>query len=283
MLSRTPSGVLVVAAIASVQTGGALAVHLFHRVGPGGAAALRLTIAGIVLLAIGRPRITTEQRRHLPLAALFGLVLAGMNYSFYLAIDRIPLGIAVSLEFVGPLMVAVGGSRRRLDLLWVALAAGGILALTHGGGRPVSGEGVGFALLAGACWGVYIHVSARVGRVFHRGSGLTVAMCVGAVATLPVGIADGGSQLLTLPALGLGAAVGLLSSAIPYSFELEALRRIAPAVFGVLMSLEPAVAALAGLIVLGQSLSGRALVGIALVVAASAGAARRSREVPVEV
>ena len=283
VLARTPSGVLVVAAIASVQTGGALAVHLFHRVGPGGAAALRLSIAAIVLVAIGRPQLTAEQRRRLPLAALFGLVLAGMNYSFYLAIDRIPLGIAVSLEFVGPLLVAVGGSRRAVDLVWVALAAAGILALTHGGGRPVNGEGVAFALLAGACWGVYIHVSARVGRAFARGTGLTVAMCVGALATLPVGIADAGAQLITLPALALGAAVGLLSSAIPYSFELEALRRIAPSVFGVLMSLEPAMAALAGLIVLGQSLSARALLGIALVVAASAGAARRSREAPVEV
>lgn len=283
VLARTPSGVLVIAAIASVQFGGALAVHLFNTVGPGGAVALRLTTASLVLLVINRPRIAPRQRRHLPLALLFGLVLAGMNLSFYYALDRIPIGIAVSLEFVGPLAVGVGGSRRPLDLVWVGLAAGGILALTHGGTRPINGEGVAFALFAGACWGAYILVSARVGRAFERGTGLSIAMCVGAVATLPVGIADGGGHLLDARSLALGAAVGMLSSAIPYSFELEALRRIATSVFGVLMSIEPAMAALAGFLVLGQSLSARALAGVALVIGASVGASRRSPEAPIDV
>jgi inner membrane transporter RhtA len=283
-LARAPSGGLVIAAIASVQFGGALAVHLFATVGPGGAVLLRLASASIVLAVVSRPRLDRVPLRQLPLVAAFGLVLAGMNLSFYASIDRIPLGIAVSLEFVGPLAVAVAGSRRWIDLVWVALAIAGILALTHvGGARSVDGLGVAFALLAGGCWGGYILLSARVGRSFERGTGLSLAMCFAALVTLPVGIAAAGAQLVAPRALALGCAVGMLSSAIPYSFELEALRRIAPPVFGVLMSLEPAMAALAGLLVLGQGLSGRTLVGMALVISASAGASRRTRGAPTAV
>jgi inner membrane transporter RhtA len=283
VLARAPSGGLVVAAIASVQFGSALAATLFARVGPGGAVALRLLSATIVLLAVWRPRLQRRARRELLLAGVFGIVLAGMNLSFYNAIDRIPLGIAVTIEFVGPLAVAVGGSRRRIDLLWVSLAAAGIVALTHGGTHGLNGLGVAFALIAGCLWGAYILLSARLGRAFERGTGLALSLCVASVAALPVGVLAGGAHLLEPRSLALGAAVGILSSAIPYSFELEALRRIAAPVFGVLMSLEPAMAALAGLIVLGQSLSGRALVGIALVVAASIGASRRTRDAPVAV
>ena len=214
----------------------------------------------------------------------FGLVLAGMNLSFYASIDRIPLGVAVSLEFVGPLAVAVAGSRRWSDLVWVGLAVAGILALTQPGGtRPVDGLGVAFALLAGCCWGGYILLSARVGRSFEGGTGLSLAMCFAALVTLPVGVASAGSRLVDIPTLALGCAVGMLSSAIPYSFELEALRRITPPVFGVLMSLEPAMAALAGLVVLGQGLSVRTLVGMGLVISASIGASRRTTEAPTAV
>ena len=284
ILSRAPSGGLVIAAIASVQFGGALAVHLFARVGPAGAVLLRLASASIVLVAISRPRLGRIPLNRLPLAAAFGLVLAGMNLSFYQSINRIPLGIAVSLEFVGPLAVAVAGSRRRIDLLWVALALAGILALTHADGAgTVDGLGVAFALLAGGCWGGYILLSARVGQAFERGTGLSLAMCFATLVTLPVGIAAAGAQLVTPRALALGCAVGMLSSAIPYSFELEALRRIPPPVFGVLMSLEPAMAALAGLLVLGQGLSVRTLMGMALVISASIGASRRTREPPTAV
>jgi inner membrane transporter RhtA len=279
-LAHAPSGGLVVAAITSVQLGGALAVHLFGWVGPSGAVALRMLFAALVVLAISPPRLGGRALHRLPLAAAFGLVVAGMTLSFYGALHRIPLGIAVSLEFVGPLTVAVAGSRRPVDLIWVALAGGGILALTRGGGEPISGLGVALALLAGALWGAYILLSARVGRAFERGAGLTLALCVATLVTLPVGVATAGSALLEPRALALGAVIGILSSAIPYSFELEALRRIAPPVFGVLMSLEPAVAALAGLIVLGQSLSGRAILGIALVVAASVGASLHGRRAP---
>jgi inner membrane transporter RhtA len=238
----------------------------------------------VVLVAISRPRFDRVPLRRLPLVAAFGLVLAGMNLSFYASIDRIPLGIAVSLEFVGPLAVAVAGSRRRIDLVWVALAITGILALTHiGGARAVDGLGIAFALLAGCCWGGYILLSARVGRTFERGTGLSLAMCFAALVTLPVGVAAAGTQLVAPRALALGCAVGMLSSAIPYSFELEALRRIAPPVFGVLMSLEPAMAALAGLLVLGQGLSVRTVAGMVLVITASIGASRRTTRAPTDV
>lgn len=182
----------------------------------------------------------------------FGVALAAMNLTFYEAIDRIPLGAAVTLEFVGPLTVAVLGSRRALDLLWVTLAAAGILALADLGGGSIDALGAGLALLAGVFWGSYILLSERVGQVFPGGAGLALAMLLGALVLLPV------------------------SSAIPYSLELEALRRLPSGVFGVLMSTEPAMAALAGVVVLGEGLSTRELVAIALVVVASAGAARRA-------
>jgi inner membrane transporter RhtA len=283
LISRTPSGVLVVGAIASVQFGSAIAATLFAQVGSSGAVLLRLVSATIVLLALWRPRIRGLTARELSLAALFGVVLAGMNLSFYAALHRIPLGIAVTIEFVGPLAVAVSGSRRPIDLLWVALAAGGILALTHGAGHALNGLGIALALLAGTLWGAYILVNARVGRAFPGATGLALAMCVATVVALPFGVAAGGTHLLEPRSLALGAAVGMLSSAIPYSFEIEALRRIAPSVFGVLMSLEPAMAALAGFIVLGQGLSARSLLGMALVVIASVGASRRARDAPVAV
>jgi inner membrane transporter RhtA len=281
LIARAPSGALVVGAIASIQFGAALAATLFQRIGPGGTVSLRLAFGSLVLIAVWRPAVRGRDPRELALAVVFGLVLGAMNLSFYESLHRIPLGIAVALEFVGPLTVALLGSRRPLDLLWVGLAAGGILALTRTGSHPLSGLGVGLALLAGVFWGLYIILNARLGRVYEGASGLALAMCVATVAVFPAGVLEGGGHLLDGESLLLGAAVGLLSSAIPYTFEVEALRRIAPPVFGVLMSLEPAVAALAGLIVLGQRLALRELIGIALVVAASVGASRRAREAPV--
>jgi inner membrane transporter RhtA len=273
-LQRAPSGALVVGAIASVQFGASLAATLFQRVGPAGTVFLRLSSAAIVLLALWRPRLRGRSRYELLLAGAFGLVLAGMNLSFYEALQRIPLGIAVAIEFVGPLAVAVAGSRRRLDALWVGLAVLGILALTHGGAHSLSGTGVALALLAGCLWGCYILLNARLGRAFAGSTGLTLALCMAALVTLPVGVAVAGTHLLEPSCLALGAAVGVLSSAIPYTFEVEALRRIAAPLFGVLMSLEPAMAALAGFVVLGQGLGVRALLGIALVMCASVGASR---------
>jgi inner membrane transporter RhtA len=283
LLARAPSPALVLGAIASVQFGSALATTIFVRVGPAGAVLLRLVFASVVLVALWRPAVRTRSRRDLMLAAFFGLVLAAMNLTFYEAIKRIPLGVGVTIEFIGPLTVAIAGSRRRSDLVWVALAAGGIVALMRGGVHGLDVLGVVFALIAGCMWGTYILVNARVGRVFEEGTGLGVAMCVAALAALPFGIAEGGAHILQPHSLAVGAAVGMLSSAIPYTFEMEALRRIATNVFGVLMSLEPAMAALAGFIVVGQGLSARELVGIGLVVVASLGASRTIRKPSVAV
>ncbi|HTP19101.1 MAG TPA: hypothetical protein VMJ65_05820, partial [Solirubrobacteraceae bacterium] len=183
-LARTPSGVLVVSAIASVQFGSAIAAKLFAQIGPAGAVSLRLVFGTIILLALWRPRMHGYTRYQLGLACLFGLVLGCMNLSFYSALHRIPLGIAVTLEFVGPLTVAVAGSRRPIDLLWVAIAAAGIIALTQGDTNHLNALGVFFALLAGALWGTYIIVNARVGRAFEGGTGLALAMCVASVVIL---------------------------------------------------------------------------------------------------
>jgi inner membrane transporter RhtA len=258
---------LVVAAVTSLQFGAGLAVTLFDELGPAGAACLRLSIAAVVLLAIWRP----SPRGDLRLAAAFGITLGLMNLCIYEAMDRIPLGIAVTIEFWGPLAVAVIGSRRPLDLLWVALAATGIVLLADPGGT-LDKTGVAFAFVAGALWAVYIGLSARVGRVFPGGSGLAIAMVFGALVTLPVGL---DSDLLAPEVLAVGAVVAIASSVLPYSFELEALRHIPTRVFGVLMSLEPAVAALAGLVVLGQALGGVEWLAVGLVVVASAGATAR--------
>jgi inner membrane transporter RhtA len=268
-----PPTLLVLAAVTSVQFGAAIAKTLFDEIGPGGTVFLRLLFGAIVVAAIWRPRVAGHEPREIRLAVAFGLVLAAMNYSFYESIERIPLGIAVTLEFVGPLGVAVFGSRRPRDLLWVALAAAGILLLSDFGAADLDSLGVALALTAGALWAAYILLSARVGQAFPGGSGLALALVVATVPLAPVGIADAGADLLVPWVLAAAAAVGLLSSAIPYALELEALRRLPVGVFGVLMSLEPAVGALAGFVVLGEGLVAREVVAIGLVVAASAGAA----------
>jgi inner membrane transporter RhtA len=275
-LDRVPSPALIVTGIASVQIGAAFATTMFDRVGASGTVMLRLVFAALMLLVLWRPRVGSMTRRQWLLAAAFGVALAVMNFAFYQAIARIPLGIAVAVEFLGPLAVAVLGSRRAVDVAWVALAALGVLALTHGSAHGLDTFGIVCALIAGAAWAAYILVNARVGQAFSDGTGLAVAMCIGTALTIGPGIAEGGTQLLSGHMLLVGAAVGLLSSAVPYSLELEALRRITPRVFGVLMSLEPAVAALAGFVIIGQGLTLREVAGVTLVVAASAGAARAS-------
>jgi inner membrane transporter RhtA len=277
---RVPPTVLVLAGVSSVQFGAALAKSLFDELGAGGTVFLRVVAAALVLALIWRPRVAGHGSRDLWLAGLFGLSLAAMNFAFYASLDRIPLGIAVTFEFVGPLGVAVFGSRKPVDLLWVALAAAGILLLSDFGGAELDGLGVALALTAGAFWAAYILLSARVGQAFPGGGGLTLAMLVASVMLAPAGIAEGGADLLLPWILAAGFAVGILSSAIPYTLELEALRRMPAGVFGVLMSIEPAVAALAGFILLGEDLAARELAAILLVVAASAGAAREARVAP---
>jgi inner membrane transporter RhtA len=263
---------LVVAGVATAQFGAGFAVTLFDELGPAGAAFLRLFFAAVVLVAIWRPRLRGRPLADLRLAVTFGVALGVMNLSIYSAMDRIPLGVAVTIEFAGPMAVAVLGSRRPLDLLWVALAATGIVLLTDPGGGSLNSTGVMFALLAATMWAFYILLAERTGRVFPGGSGLAVAMVAGAVVIAPPGIVQAGSELLRPELLAAGVAVAMASSVLPYSLDLEALRRLPANVFGVLMSLEPAVAALAGLVILGQDLSLGEWAAIALVVVASAGA-----------
>jgi len=271
---------LVLLAVSSVQVGGALAKTLFDDLGPGGTVFLRVVFAAVALAAVWRPRVRSLSRRDLGLVVLFGVSLAGMNGFFYLALDRLPLGVAVTLEFVGPLGVAVAGSRRALDVVWVVLAGAGIVLLAGPAGGGIDALGAFFAVLAGAFWAAYILLSARVGQAFEGGAGLALAMLVASALLIAPGVADAGEELLDPELLALGAAVAMLASAIPYSLELEALRRLPNRVFGVLMSLEPAVAAAAGFVVLGEVLDARELVAIALVVAASAGATRTAEIVP---
>ncbi len=269
----------MLAAIVSVQIGAAIATELFPEAGPTGTVAMRLTFAALILVAIWRPSLQGLRGARVRDVVLFGVVLMGMNTSFYLALDRIPLGIAVTLEFVGPLGVALAGSRRRSDLVWAGLAGLGILLLAPLPGGDLDSLGVAFALLAGGFWGAYILLSARIGRAFEGGEGLALAMVVAAALVLPAGIAEGGADLLDAGLLAAGVAVAVLSSAIPYSLELEALRRLPQGVFGVLMSLEPAVAACAGFVIIGQDLAAGELLAIAFVVAASAGALRNAAQV----
>jgi inner membrane transporter RhtA len=263
---------LVMGAVASVQLGAAVATTLFDDLGPAGTVLLRTGFAALALLLLWRPQIRGKDPVALRDAVLFGLALAGMNLSFYAALDRIPLGIAVTLEFTGPFAVAVAGSRRATDLIWVGLAAAGIILLSPGIHGSLDVTGALLALLAGVFWATYIVLAARVGQAFSGGQGLTLAMVVATLVLLPSGIIAGGSDLGDPPLLASGLAVALLSSAIPYSLELEALRRLPKGTFGVLMSMEPAVAALVGLVALGQDLSASEVVAIGLVVAASAGA-----------
>src|SRR5918997_2350169 len=206
---------LVLAAASSLQVGAAFAVTLFDELGPGGAAFLRLAFAAIVLWAIWRPRLTGDLR----LAGAFGVALGLMNWSFYEAIDRIPLGVAVTIEFAGPLLVAVIGSRRPLDGVWIALAAAGIVLLVNPGGGSVDAAGVGFALAAATCWMAYIYLSKRTGAAFAGGSGLALAMAVGALIVLPAGVIQGEGALLEPELLGSALIVALASSVLPYSPE----------------------------------------------------------------
>jgi len=271
---------MVLASILSVQCGAALATSIFEEVGPAGTVLLRSLFAALVLWAIARPSLQLGRER-LGDILLFAVTLAGMNLCFYEAIDRLPLGVAVTLEFTGPLAVAVLGSRRRLDLLWALAAAAGIVLLAEGSfGGESDTVGLLLALGAGAFWGAYILLGARLGRNDPGLGALALAMAASTLLTATLGIAEGGADLLVATTLAVGLGVGVLSSAIPYGLELEALRRLPQAVFGVLMSLEPAIAALIGFLLLSQDLAAAELGGIALVVVASAGALGSARGTP---
>ncbi len=281
---KPPAAALVALSGISTQGGSALATKLIARIGPAGTLTLRLLFATLALCLLVRPRardarrlLHRSRRRDLAVVALFGVVLAAMNLSFYEAIARIPLGVAVTVEFVGPLAIAVAGSRRWSDGLWALLAASGVLLLTSGSLFGVVHHldmgGVGFALLAGCCWAAYILVNKETGKRFRGTSGLAGAMAVGAVLVAPLGASHAGAVLAHPSEIGIGAAVALLSSAIPYSCEMAALRRATPRAFGILLSMAPGLAALAGLVILGQRLSVLEVGALVLVVAANVGSA----------
>jgi inner membrane transporter RhtA len=274
---RVPAPALVLGAVVSVQTGAALAKSLFADLGPTGATAVRLLSATVLLLLIWRPRIPRDGRW---LVVGYGVALGCMNLSFYLALDRIPLGAAVTVEFLGPLAVAVAGSRRPRDGGVAVLAGVGILLLARGASTALNPAGFAFAALAGGCWAAYILFSSAVGRYSAGGTPLALAMIVASAVTLPFGV---GAAVHAHPGtLARGTGVGVLSSVIPYSLELEALRRLPPSIFGVLLSLEPAAAAVSGLVFLGETLAPRQWVGIACVIVASALATLSARvETPV--
>ena len=276
-LAAIPPIPAILAGIISVQAGAALAKGLFPALGPVGTVGLRVGLSAIMLVAAFRPGLRGTTAAQWRAVIPYGVVLGTMNIVFYLSLSRIPLGVAVTVEFVGPLAVAVFGSRRAVDMAWVVLAAAGIALITPWSGGGADLAGVLLALAAGACWAAYILLSQRVGRLFGGASGLAVAMTVGALVAAPLGIAQAGGALLHPGLLAATAAVALGSSVIPYSFEMEALRTLPAQTFGILMSLEPAIAALAGLAVLGQSLSLREWFAIGLVVAASAGATAGAR------
>lgn len=271
-LGSIPPTALVLLGIFSAQLGSALATRLFGAVGSFGAVALRLFFASTVLLLFWRPSLRLDRRTRLVVLG-YGAVLGSMNLCFYQSLARIPLGIAVTTEFLGPLTVALAGSRRWLDSLWAVLAGGGVILLTQGGGR-IDLVGVLFALAAGTFWGLYILMGAALGRHTSEGDGLALGMAIAALVTVPFGVAASGTALLRPWVLAVGLGVALLSSVLPYTLDLEALRRIPPRVFGILMSLEPAVAAGIGLVVLGEALGWSQWLAVVCVVAASVGATR---------
>jgi inner membrane transporter RhtA len=287
----------VVTGIVSVQIGAGLAGRAFGEVTPAVMTGLRLWSSALLVAAFGSRELACSLRdlvrerawRDAAVAVAFGVTLGIMNFSIYQSFARIPLGIAVTVEFLGPLAVAVASSRRLLDLIWVGLAGAGVALLSNGwaslahSGKGAAGtaglalSGVAFALVAATCWAAYILLSAATGRRFRGSSGLVIAMAIAAVIVTPAAAVSGSAahdSLLRPGVLATGVAVGLLSSVIPYRIELEALRRIPARVFGIWMSLEPAVAALAGLVLLSEALAPRQWAAIACVMVACAGAAR---------
>ncbi|AUS31210.1 EamA family transporter [Rhodococcus sp. 1.20] len=270
----------VLTSILSLQFGAAFATTLFSQIGPAGATTLRLTIAAIILGVIVRPRWSRWSNRQRKGIFALGIALAVMNGAFYLALDTVPIGTAVTIEFLGPLTLAAVLSRRWADGAWVLLAFGGVLLLGLGdhGESGLDPIGVMFALIAATAWAGYIVAGSHLAATLPSADGLAGASIVAAVLTLPFGVVSGGSELLDPTMLAAGAAVAVLSSVIPYSLEMWALRSLAKKVFAVLIALEPAAAALAGVLVIGQTLDAFALVAIALVVAAGVGTVVMNRK-----
>ncbi|MEV8021786.1 EamA family transporter [Streptomyces sp. NPDC086554] len=266
---------LVLAGGVSVQFGGAIAVSVMPKAGALGIVTLRLAFAALVLLIVCRPRLRGHSRADWGTVIAFGVAMAGMNGLFYQSVARIPMGPAVTLEVLGPLALSVFASRRLVNLVWAGLALCGVFLLGGGGGfSGLDPVGVAYALGAGAMWATYIIFSARTGRRFPQADGLALAMVVAAVLFMPLGLIESGDKLIQPEVLGLGAAVAVMSSVLPYTLELLALRRLPASTFAIMMSLEPAIAAVAGFLILNQALSVNEALAISLVIAASMGAVR---------
>ncbi len=255
----------------SVQFGGALAATLVPEIGAGGSVLLRIGFAAAILFAVARPRLRGHDRRGWATVVAFGVALGLMNWSFYGSLAHLPLGVAVTVEFLGPLVLTTVLSRRPLDFVAVAAATAGVVLISEALTVPwadLSWVGLGLAATAGVCWAAYILLSSRTGAAFPGLDGLAIALVVSTFVALPAGLLS--ADLWTIEHVVKGLGLAVLSSLLPYSFELLALRRLAASVFGILLSIEPAVAALAGLVILGQRLDPLQLVGLALVVLASA-------------
>lgn len=263
----------------SLQAGAALAKQLFPALGPAGATGVRLSFAAVLLLVFFRPRPWRLSRAQWRAAIPYGVALGGMNFSFYSALERIPLGLAVTLEFLGPLGVALFGSRRPTDFAWVLLAGAGIFLLSpwSGGAHELDPVGAGLALLAGVFWAAYIVLGARTARQLSEVESVTTGMIVATAVVLPFALASGAASKMTPSLAALGAGVALLSSALPYTLEMVALHALPSRVFGILTSLEPVVATLVGWVVLGEALAGQQWLAVGLVCAASAGATWSAR------
>lgn len=273
--TATTAPLLVLASIVSVQFGGALAATLLPRVGVAGSVGLRLGVSAALLVAVTRPALHTRSRSDWATVVAYAAALTTMNLSFYAALERLPIGVAVTVEFIGPLVLSAAMSRSARDIVAVIAAAAGVLlvsgALEAGrpGATPLDPVGLAFALGAGAMWAAYIVTSGRAGARFAGLDALAIALLLGALVVVPAALLTAGSRLGEGSVLARGAGVAVLSSLVPYSLELLALRHLSARVFGVLLSLEPAVAALAGVVVLGQWLRWPQIAGMVLVVAAS--------------
>ncbi|MFL5680491.1 MAG: EamA family transporter [Chloroflexota bacterium] len=277
--ARVPPPALLLVSIVSIQLGAAVAIHLFDAIGPTSTVFLRIIFSAVLLLVIRRRSIRRIARRDIGILLLMGCVIGAMNLSFYGALARIPLGIAVAIEFIGPLGVAVITSRRLTEFAWIALAVAGLALLTPSIGTDLDPVGVGLALAAGAGWACFVLISPRVGG--RVGSvGLAVAMSVAAVFTVPFELASGGLARLDLVVLGGALAVAVFSTALPLSLEFEALGRMTARAYGVTVTVEPVVAALVGVVVLGQAMPANGLLAIACVTVAAAGVTLTDRRNP---
>jgi inner membrane transporter RhtA len=272
----------VLLAVVSVQGGAAFAKELFPELGPAGTAGMRIGLSALLLFAVFRPPLARLTRAQWGAVIPYGVVLGAMNLSFYMALERVPLGLAVTLEFVGPLGLAVFGSRRASDFLWVVLAAAGIalIAPWHGSASALDLLGVLLAILAGGCWAAYIVLGGRVSRVLPGGQSVATGMLFASLAVLPFSFAEGLAARLTPSLFAAGLAVALLSSAVPFTLEMMALHVLPSRTFGILMSLEPAAAALSGMVFLREQLTVTQWLALVCVSAASAGATLTARRVP---